>query len=350
MSATPVLIGVLIVALMGCAAIIGWLLANRRPVAPASADPGLADIRHSVATDIDRLSRMVQQVGEASALRFGQVDRSLQAHFVATQQLSATASGLHQALASSNARGQWGERMAEDVLHLSGLHEGVNYQKRSALDGDGTGIPDFTFLLPRGQVLFMDVKFPMAAYLRYLNASTDAERATERAVFVRDVRARIRELAKRQYAASDDRPAIDNVLLFVPNESLAGFIHESDASLIDEALRNNVVICSPLTLFAFLGVIRQANDNFMIEQTSTEILQLLGRFDQQWGKYSEQVDKVKRQFDTVARSFDELATTRRRALDKPLRSIEQIRVARGLTTVESAVAELDAADQFDELD
>ena len=63
----------------------------------------------------------------------------------------------------------------------------------------------------------------------------------------------------------------------------------------------------------------------MIEQTSQEILQLLGKFGQQWGKYTESVDKVKRQFETLNRSFDELATTRRRALERPLTAIDELR-------------------------
>ena len=90
-------------------------------------------------------------------------------------------------------------------------------------------------------------------------------------------------------------------------------------------MRQHVVICSPLTLFAFLGIIRQAFDNFMIEQTSQEILGLLGKFGQQWGKYAESVDKVKRQFDTVSRSFDELAGTRRRQLERHLAAIDDVR-------------------------
>ena len=54
-------------------------------------------------------------------------------------------------------------------------------------------------------------------------------------------------------------------------------------------------MCSPLTLFAFLGVIRQAFDNFVVEQTSDEILALLGKFGQQWVKYNEPLEKVQRQ-------------------------------------------------------
>ena len=170
----------------------------------------------------------------------------------------------------------------------------------------------------------------MAAYLRYLDADNEPDRSASRAAFLRDVRARVKELARREYAQADDRPAIDNVLLFVPNETLSAFIHETDPDLIDEAMRQHVVICSPLTLFAFLGVIRQAFDNFMIEQTSHEMLQMLGRFAQQWTKYTDSVDKVKRQFDTVANSFQELATTRRRALERPLADLEALRINRGV--------------------
>ncbi|MCY7299873.1 MAG: DNA recombination protein RmuC [Ilumatobacteraceae bacterium] len=288
-------------------------------------DAKLGEVQAGVHADLGRLSQLVQQLGESTSERFGQVDRSLQVHTEITQSLAGTTSSLREALASSNARGQWGERMAEDVLRMAGMQEKVNYFKRTAVAGDGTGIPDFTFVLPKGHVLFMDVKFPMASYLKFLEAGTEAERSAHRATFVRDVRARVRELAKREYAQADDRPTVDNVLLFVPNESLAAFIHESDTSLVEEAMAQHVVICSPLTLFAFLGVIRQAFDNFMIEQTSKEILGLLGRFDQQWGKYTEQVDRVRRQFETVNRSFEELATTRRRALERPLNSIEDLR-------------------------
>jgi DNA recombination protein RmuC len=220
--------------------------------------------------------------------------------------------------------------MAEDVLRLAGFEDRVNYFKRTAVQGDGQGIPDFTFVLPKGHVLFMDVKFPMASYLKFLDAASEGEKAAHRATFVRDVRARVKELAKREYAANDDRPTVDNVLLFVPNETLSAFIHESDSTLVEDAMRQHIVICSPLTLFAFLGVIRQAFDNFMIEQTSQEILGLLGKFTQQWGKYSESVDRVRRQFETVSKSFDELATTRRRALQRPVDAIEDLRRARDL--------------------
>lgn len=293
-------------------------------------DARLGQIQTDVRSDIERLVAIVGQLGDATSQRFGQVDQSLRDHVEITQRLSTTTQSLREALASPNNRGQWGERMAEDIIRSAGLIEHKQYLKRTAVTGQERGIPDFTFLLPKGHVLFMDVKFPMAAYLRYLDATTDAERSVERATFLGDVRLRVKELARREYAQADERPTIDNVLLFVPNETLNAFIHENDPDLIDEAMQQHVVICSPLTLFAFLGVIRQAFDNFMIEQTSHEMLQMLGKFAQQWGKYAQSVDKVKRQFDAVSNSFQELATTRRRALERPLKDLEALRLDRGV--------------------
>jgi len=56
--------------------------------------------------------------------------------------LADSTSKLNQVLSSSQARGQWGEKMVEDILNFMGLVEGVNYQKQSQ---EGSGRPDFTF-------------------------------------------------------------------------------------------------------------------------------------------------------------------------------------------------------------
>jgi DNA recombination protein RmuC len=249
-------------------------------------------------------------------------------------------------MASPTARGQWGERMAEDVLRLAGFIENVNYVKQTQLDG-ATGRPDFTFPLPKGHELYMDVKFPMAGYLRFLDATTDAERQANRAAFLRDVRARVKELAKRDYARESARESVDYVLLFLPNEQLTGFIHEGDPALIDDAMGQRVVLCSPLTLFAFLGVIRQAYDNFVIEQTSDQILALIGKFGNQWQKYSDQLEKVKSSFDRLDRQFDELVGTRKRQLERPLHQLDAVRRERNLPIDGELFAELDDGEQDD---
>ncbi len=292
-------------------------------------DSRLDQVHAEMRSELTKLGSIVTELANTSAQKFGQVDQSLRSHAEVTQTLSESARALREAMASPTARGQWGERMAEDVLRLAGFVENVNYVKQTQLDG-ATGRPDFTFPLPKGHELYMDVKFPMAGYLRYMEANTDAERQAHRAAFLRDVRARVKELAKRDYARESARESVDYVLLFLPNEQLTGFIHEGDPGLIDDAMTQRVVMCSPLTLFAFLGVIRQAYDNFVVEQTSDQILALIGSFGNQWQKYSEQLDKVKNKFDQLDRQFDELVGTRKRQLEKPLQQLEAVRRERNL--------------------
>ena len=304
-------------------------------------DSRLEQVHTEMRSELNELGSMVRKLAETSAEKFGQVDQSLRSHAEITSTLSESARALREAMASPTARGQWGERMAEDVLRLAGFVENVNYVKQTQLDG-ATGRPDFTFPLPKGHELYMDVKFPMAGYLRFLDAATDAERQAHRAAFLRDVRARVKELARRDYANESARASVDYVLLFLPNEQLTGFIHEADPSLIDDAMHQRVVICSPLTLFAFLGVIRQAYDNFVIEQTSDQILALVGKFGTEWGKYTDELDKLKRRFEQLDRQFETVVGTRRRQLEKPLQQLESVRRERNIPIDGQLFAELDA--------
>jgi DNA recombination protein RmuC len=292
-------------------------------------DTRLDQVHGEMRNELSKLSDMVSALGKTNAEKFGQVETSLKAHADVAAAVAESAQALRTAIANPQARGQWGERMAEDVLRMAGFVENTNYFKQTQIDG-ATGRPDYTFPMPKDHALYMDVKFPMASYLRYLEAGTDAERETHTKNFLRDVRMRVKELAKRDYGNTGDQQAVDSVLLFIPNEQLTSFIHEHDPTLLDDAMKQQIVMCSPLTLFAFLGVIRQAFDNFMIEKTSDQILQLIGKFGAQWTKYSEQVDKVKKRFEAVDKEFDALAGTRRRALERPLRELDGIRQQRGL--------------------
>jgi DNA recombination protein RmuC len=311
-------------------------------------DARLDEVRTEVRSGLTQLADMVAELSRGSAQRFGQVDESLRTHAEVANHLADTAQALREALSNPQARGQWGERMAEDVLRLAGFVEHVNYRKQAGVEG-GPGRPDYTFDLPKGHVLYMDVKFPMAAYLRHLEAGTGAEREAHLRAFLRDVRARVRELAKREYARTGDRPSVDYVLLFLPNEQLTGFIHQHDPELLDEAMAQRVVMCSPLTLFAFLGVIRQAFDNFVIERTSDEILQLIARFGQQWQKYTESAEKVKKRLDSVQNEFDQLVGVRRRALERPLAQLEELRIRRNLPVDGELFADEPDADNVREL-
>jgi len=271
-----------------------------------------------VSSELKRVTDLVARLQRERAQQHGEVVQRLDQTAAAASALQQTAQGLRDVLASPKARGQWGERMAEDVLRAAGFVDGVNYRQQHTLDGGRR--PDFTFLMPQGVELNMDVKFPIDNYARFLDATTDRERDDARAAFVRDVRNRVKEITGREYI--DPARTVDHVLLFIPNESIYSFIHESDPQLLDRALTQRVVLCSPSTLFAVLAVVRQSTRHFLFERTSTEILECLTRFVKQWEKFAEQVDKVGRHIGSLSSAFDDLSGTRRRQLEKELDRID----------------------------
>jgi DNA recombination protein RmuC len=269
---------------------------------------------------LDRVTGLVSSLQKDKAQQHGQLVTQLQAATTQTEALHDTTSALREVLANPKSRGQWGERMADDVLQAAGFREGINYRKQQMLAGGG--IPDFTFLLPRGLHLHMDVKFPVDNYVRFLEAKDDLERDKCRSAFARDVRARIREVRDRGYI--DPETTVDTLLMFIPNESVYAFVHENDADIIDLALKEKVVLCSPLTMFSVLAIVRQAVDNFRLERRSSEILDYLVEFRSEWEKFSGHLDKTGRQLETFTRSFEALGSTRRNVLDRKLRGIDAL--------------------------
>lgn len=286
------------------------------------------DLRtQDISRQLGRVTDLVATLQRERASQHGELVSSIDAARRANVELAGLTGQLREALASPRTRGAWGERMAEDVLRRAGLVEGINYRKQTSVSG-GSTIPDFTFVLPDDHVVHMDVKFPIDNYLRHLEATTDGEREQTAKQFVRDVRNRVKELTGRGYV--DAEHTVDFLLLFIPNESVYAFIHEQDPDLLDQAMAKKVVLCSPFSLFALLAVIRRAMDNFLVEQTSAEILRCLGGFREQWGKVTDAMDKVGRGIETSQRAFDELNGTRRRAFEKKLGEIDDLQQRRGL--------------------
>ena len=288
-----------------------------------------------VRSELERLDRVVGELRNATAEQHGSLLANLRQVTATNTTLATHTDALRQALASPKQRGQWGERMADDVLAAAGMVEGVNFRRQTAIDG-GT-VPDFRFLLPHDLELRMDVKFPVDNYLRVLEADTDSERDRHTKAFVRDVRNRIKELAGRGYI--DPRDTVDCMLLFIPNEAVYAFLHDADAEVLDLALGQKVVLCSPATLFAVLAVVRQSVDQFRLERVGDEILRCLGGVTEEWDKFTVSLDKLGKQLGTVTKTFeDEVNGTRRRVFEKTLSEVDRLRDAEAPDSVGPATS------------
>ena len=262
---------------------------------------------------LGKVQALIDEFEKARESKLGALDDQLKS-------LTQTTSSLHRALADNQARGRWGERIAEQILEHLGMHLGRGYKKQSPTPSGER--PDFTFQLPNGLQINMDCKFPIENYNKYFHAANESERATHRKNFLRNVEKHVTDVNGRDYINS---ATVDCVLIFIPNEQIYSFIHQEGSEVIDKALASRVILCSPLTLYIILAVIRQASENFAIEQRSQEVLDVLKGIEKQWGEYTKLMDGMGKNFRTLQGKFEELTGTRTRQLDRQFARIDSIK-------------------------
>jgi len=314
-------LGVLIGLFLGARSGPGGLQPEALAAVDRSVHQSVSSQAQVLRQDLRHVTDLVGALRSERAEQDGRLSAGLQHSLQVTNQLALTTQLLRDALASPKARGQWGERMAEDVLRLAGFVDGVSYSKQLRLASGA--VPDFTFHLPKGRVVHMDVKFPIDNYLRWLQADSEPDKELLVKAFRRDARNRLKELADRNYI--DPAHTIDQLLLFIPNESVYGFLHQHDPHLIDLAIQQKVVLCSPTSLFAVLAVIRQSVDNFMIERQSDEILAGIAGLRNEWDRFTESVMKLSRGLDSAQRAADDLVGPRTRQFEKKLDQLQTVR-------------------------
>ncbi len=282
----------------------------------------------SIGKTLTEVQRRIEEVGKVSGERITEVTTLIKKHEEVTAKLKDTTEHLGRALASSKKRGEWGERMAEDIIRLVGMAEGINYVKQTTLE-NGPGRPDFTFFLPNDLKVNMDVKFPLDNFAHYLDAESDHDRKRYRDELLKNTKVMIKQVTTREYINPAEN-TVDYVIVFIPNEQVYGFIQESDASIMDEALRQKVILCSPFTLYAVLAVIRQTIENVKLERTASEILTLLAEFSKQWKLYKDKFKTMGDRIDAARKEYEILVTTRTNMLERPLRKIDELSAADAL--------------------
>lgn len=291
-------------------------------------DQSIGNMAKEMRDKLEAVQSLMTDINKSVPEKYGKVSSALENIARQSDKLRETTQSLSDALSGSKERGIWGERMAEDILRIVGLRENINYVKQKSVEGGRTR-PDFTFFLPNNLKINMDVKFPYNQYKVYMESENETEKEQAKKLFLSSVRNRIKEVTGRDYINPEDN-TVDYVLVFIPVEQVYSFIHESDPTIIDEALRQKVVLCSPLTLYAMLALIRHAIDNFHLQQSSKKIQALLGGFSKQWGKFVESMKTVGDRLESAQKAYEDMQGTRKRQLDRQVNEIDNINKADGI--------------------
>jgi len=269
---------------------------------------------------LQRYELLVRDFEKDRDKKYGSLANELKNASLVTTKLQEATGRLNNILGNVKLRGQWGERMAEDIIRNCGLIEGINFRKQKKLDS-ATTKPDYTFLLPDNHTINMDVKFPLDNYIQMINTENEYEREQFKKEFSNNVKARIKEITNRSYINPEEE-TLDFVLLFIPNEQVFGFIQENFPGLIDEALKQKVVLCSPFTLYAMLCVIRQAFENFRYEKATKEIVKMIELFAKSYSIFKTRFDALGKAIVNTDEQYNQIKNTSFKELDTKIRRIE----------------------------
>ncbi len=250
--------------------------------------------------------------------KFGEISQALDSHRKLTDDLRISTQQLAAILSNNQARGEWGERIIEDLLQANGLIEGVHYAKQAKLT-DTSLRPDITLLLPNHRNVPVDVKFPYAEIQKMALADSKEMRNAHLKQFTSDLKTKIEKVA--EYIRPEYH-TLDYAILFVPNEMVFSFINQKFPDLVDEALAKRVIIVSPFTFLIVARTVIESYRNFMIEDKLRDILQYIGEFVDEWDRFQKEFTKFGNSIDALKSGYDQLTTTRRNQMERKIKKIQ----------------------------
>ena len=226
-----------------------------------------------------------------------------------TQQINELTShtgALAGALKSSSARGAWGENQLRNIIDLSGMASYCDFSEQTtAASDDGALRPDLTVRLPNGAFLVVDSKVPLASYLRMQEIDDSAAREAELKGHVKAMQKHVKALSdKRYWELFDDAP--DFVVMFVPGESFLADALRAEPGLVDEAMRQRVVIASPMSLMALLLTIARGWQTTLLADNAKKVEEHGRELHRRVGTTLTAMAKTGRGLETATKAYNEM--------------------------------------------
>ncbi len=251
-----------------------------------------------------RTERQLKGFEEERRQAHGALERHLELMTSDHRALRGETQKLVQALRRPEVRGRWGELTLRRLVELAGMVEHCDFSEQvHRNDGERSVRPDLLIHLPDERDVVVDVKAPLDAYLTAQEATTEEERERALEGHARNVRNRVRELAAKAYWEQFEA-APDFVVLFVPGEQFLAAALDRDPSLLEDALRERVILASPTSFVAILRAVAYSWRQLQMVRNAQEIRELAERFYKRVATFSGHYAKLSRALAATVDQFN----------------------------------------------
>lgn len=286
----------------------------------------VAPLAQSLARVDDRLERLERDRVAGRA----ELSVQLRTLVETSERLRGETGALVTALRRPQTRGRWGEMQLRRVVELVGMTAHCDFvEQRSVAGEDGLLRPDLIVRLPGDRQVIIDAKAPLQSFLDALEAPEEAARERHLAAHARVLREHMRRLGAKAYWTQFDS-APDFVVMFLPAEHFHQAALEAAPDLLEEGVREHVLLATPMTLIALLRAVSFGWQQERVADSARAIGEAGRELHERLGLLIERVDRVGQRLSGTVSAYNEtVGTLQARVLPSARRLAEHGVVADG---------------------
>ncbi len=240
----------------------------------------------------DAYSREIERKREGA---YGSLEQQIAQLLQSEKELRIETSRLKGALKSPNVRGSWGQIHLRRVVELSGMLRHCDFFEEVQVEGiEGKRYrPDLVVKLPGNREVVVDAKVPLDAYLQAAEEEQPEKKEQKLVEHTQQLKRHIKTLQGIEYW-KHFATSPEYVILFLPAEAFFSAALESDPTILEMGIEQNVILATPTTLVAILKAIafgwRQqaiAEDAQSIARLGKELYERILTVSEHWNRVGE---------------------------------------------------------------